>query len=106
MRTGCTKWLSRAPDPRGDWPTKVGGTGHGGAFEPDGGRVEGESAGVRQRYGETDFGRSCLLARRFVEQQVPLVEVDFGGWDSHQNIFPALQNWQLPVMDCAHECLG
>ena len=32
----------------------------------------------------TTFGRGCLMARRLIEQGVPFVEVDFGGWDDHQ----------------------
>jgi len=37
----------------------------------------------RQRYGEGDFGRGCLLARRLVEAKVPFVEVYLANWDSH-----------------------
>ncbi len=31
----------------------------------------------------TDFGRQCLLARRFIEAGVRFVEVNHGGWDQH-----------------------
>ncbi len=34
-------------------------------------------------YGESDFGRGCLLARRLVESGVPFVEVYLSNWDSH-----------------------
>lgn len=68
-------------------------------------RVDQEPAPMRERYGENDFGRSCLMARRLVEQGVPFVEVDFGGWDNHQNIFPTLQNDKLPIMDRAMSAL-
>jgi uncharacterized protein (DUF1501 family) len=58
-----------------------------------------EEASVRQRYGENGFGRACLMARRLVEVGVPFIEVDLGGWDDHQNIFPSLQNQRLPMLD-------
>ena len=33
----------------------------------------------------TDFGRQCLLARRFAEAGVRFIEVNHGGWDQHAN---------------------
>jgi uncharacterized protein (DUF1501 family) len=68
-------------------------------------KVSQEPAAVRERYGENNFGRGCLMARRLVEQGVPFVEVDFGGWDNHQNIFPTLKDNKLPVMDQAMSAL-
>lgn len=59
----------------------------------------GEEQAVRERYGENNFGRSCLMARRLVESGVPFVEVNLGGWDNHQGIFPTLQNQRLPMLD-------
>jgi hypothetical protein len=44
-----------------------------------------ESASVRDRYGNTPFGRGCLAARRLIEQGVRCVEVTLEGWDSHVN---------------------
>ena len=41
----------------------------------------------RDRYGRDQFGQGCLLARRLIENRVPCVEVTFGGWDMHTNIF-------------------
>ena len=38
---------------------------------------------VRERYGRTPFGQSCLLARRLVEAGVQFVTVTDGGWDTH-----------------------
>jgi uncharacterized protein (DUF1501 family) len=38
-------------------------------------------------YGNTAFGRGCLMARRLVEAGVKFVEVTLGGWDTHQNNF-------------------
>jgi hypothetical protein len=48
-----------------------------------------ESAATASRYGETDFGRGCLLARRLVEAGVTYVEVRHGNWDTHQDNFAA-----------------
>lgn len=42
-----------------------------------------EPAVSRDRYGECDFGRGCLLARRLVEAGVAFVEVYLSNWDSH-----------------------
>lgn len=62
-------------------------------------RVETEPSEVRERYGDSNFGRGCLLARRLVEANVPFVEVNLGGWDNHQNIFNTLENQKLPELD-------
>lgn len=41
----------------------------------------------RDRYGRDNFGQGCLLARRLIENNVRCVEVSFGGWDMHANIY-------------------
>ncbi|HEV3006203.1 MAG TPA: DUF1501 domain-containing protein, partial [Pirellulales bacterium] len=38
----------------------------------------------------TGFGRSCLMARRLVEQGVKFVEVALDGWDTHADNFNAV----------------
>jgi uncharacterized protein (DUF1501 family) len=68
-------------------------------------KVMKEPKEVQDRYGTDGFGRGCLMARRLVEAGVPFVEVDLGGWDNHQNIFPTLQNQRLPVLDKAMSAL-
>jgi uncharacterized protein (DUF1501 family) len=68
-------------------------------------RVNSETQAVRDRYGNTGFGRGCLMARRLVETGVPFVEVDLGGWDNHNGIFPILQNQKLPELDRAMSAL-
>lgn len=45
--------------------------------------VSEEPRAVRQRYGDTAFGRGCLAARRLVEVGVRCVEVTLDGWDTH-----------------------
>jgi uncharacterized protein (DUF1501 family) len=42
-----------------------------------------EPEASRSRYGDTDFGRGCLLARRLVEAGIGFVEVYLTNWDSH-----------------------
>jgi hypothetical protein len=42
-----------------------------------------ETAATRETYGDSQFGKGCLLARRLVETGVPFVEVTLGGWDDH-----------------------
>ncbi len=68
-------------------------------------RVAGEPATVRERYGDTAFGRGCLMARRLVEIGVPFIEVDLGGWDNHDNIFATLADRKLPELDKAMSAL-
>ena len=52
------------------------------------------------RYGDTDFGRGALLAKRLVENGVRFVQVNRGGFDNHSNIFQAMQT-HGEVMDPA-----
>jgi len=67
-------------------------------------KVQDESAKNREWYGETGFGRSCLMARRLVETGVPFVEVNLGGWDMHDDCETRLQA-KLPEMDQAMSAL-
>jgi uncharacterized protein (DUF1501 family) len=68
-------------------------------------KVAKESAEIRERYGNTGFGRGCLMARRLVEAGVPFIEVDLGGWDNHAGIFTTLENQKLPELDKAMSAL-
>jgi hypothetical protein len=43
-----------------------------------------EPPAARTAYGETTFGRGCLLARRLVEAGVSFVEVYLQNWDTHE----------------------
>jgi hypothetical protein len=49
-----------------------------------------ESADTRAKYGNSSFGQGALLARRLVQSGVRFIEVQFGGWDMHNNIDQAL----------------
>lgn len=57
-----------------------------------------ENAKLRERYGRSTFGMSCLIARRLVEQGVPYVTINYNGWDTHKKHFELMQR-QLPEMD-------
>ncbi len=60
--------------------------------------IEREAANLRDRYGRTTFGQSCLLARRLIERGVRFVTVNFGGWDHHAKIWDGLGR-KLPDFD-------
>ncbi|WP_442485879.1 DUF1501 domain-containing protein [Aeoliella sp. SH292] len=63
-------------------------------------KVDSEPQEMKDLYGNSGFGRGCMLARRLVEAGVPFVEVNMGGWDLHQNCFTTLDT-KLPEMDKA-----
>jgi hypothetical protein len=75
-------------------------------------RLEAETDAVRDRYGRTRFGQSCLLARRLIEAGTRFVQVTWparsddepapgpdGSWDTHRNNFPMLREHRCPVFD-------
>ena len=53
---------------------------------------------VRNRYGRSKFGQSCLAARRLVESGVPYVAINYEGWDTHKRHFETV-NRRLPELD-------
>ena len=67
---------------------------------------------VRDAYGMTLFGQSCLAARRLVEAGTKFVTVvwdayglNAGSWDTHHNHFARLKDYLLPVFDQAFSAL-
>lgn len=71
-----------------------------------------EPDSVRDQYGMTLFGQSCLAARRLVEAGTKFVTVfwdayglNAGSWDTHHNHFPRLKQFLLPVFDQAFTAL-
>ena len=68
-------------------------------------KVASEPDDVKERYGNTNFGRGCLMARRLVEIGVPFIEVGLGGWDNHSNIHTTLRDQKLPELDQAMSAL-
>ncbi|MBL8852304.1 MAG: DUF1501 domain-containing protein, partial [Planctomycetaceae bacterium] len=69
-------------------------------------RLDVEPAEVRERYGWTNIGQNCLLARRLVEAGVTYVTcLSGGGWDTHYKNFEELKNTSLPRFDRAVSAL-
>lgn len=75
-------------------------------------RIDDEPAILRERYGMTRFGQSCLLARRLIEARTRFVQLTWparsddepaagpdGSWDTHRNNFPMLRDHRCPVFD-------
>lgn len=56
-----------------------------------------EPARLRDTYGRSSYGQSCLLARRLIEAGVPIVEVQSSGWDTHGNELETLRRLIPPV---------
>ena len=57
-----------------------------------------EPPALRDAYGRSTFGQSCLLARRLVERGTPYVTINAPGWDTHKDHFPAMRR-KLPELD-------
>ncbi len=67
-------------------------------------QVRSEPKDMLDQYGDNNFGRGCLMARRLVEVGVPFVEVNSGGWDLHKGCFTSLKT-KLPELDKAFAAL-
>jgi uncharacterized protein (DUF1501 family) len=72
-----------------------------------------EDPKLRDRYGRTRFGQSCLLARRLVEAGVRLVRVNWtrvpntpnnGHWDTHTRNTDGVKAL-MPILDAAYSAL-
>ncbi len=61
--------------------------------------IHSEPDEVRDQYGRTTLGQSCLMARRLVEAGVRCVTIDHSNWDTHDNCFTMLKNELLPALD-------
>lgn len=78
--------------------------------------VEQEDPRLVQRYGDSLFGNSTLIARRLVERGVRFVNVtwdlfwdrikiDYDAWDTHTKNFPILRENKLPGLDQTYSAL-
>lgn len=63
-----------------------------------------ETDKLRDTYGRTNLGQSCLLARRMIEAGTRFVTVTSGNWDTHADNFNALKKL-LPPLDQAFPAL-
>src|SRR5262245_33432728 len=61
--------------------------------------LEQEPAPLRDRYGRTTVGQSCLLARRLIEAGCRFVTVNSTGWDTHGQNFKNLKEKLVPPVD-------
>lgn len=83
--------------------------------------LDAEPARIRDRYGRHRAGQACLLARRLVQAEVPLVTVIWNhsnrgqdrspedleqhGWDTHNDIFDVMRTSLLPRFDQSFSAL-
>jgi hypothetical protein len=72
--------------------------------------LAGEPAAARDRYGRTQFGQCCLLARRLAEAGVPMINVHYcrtptGSWDTHGQHFAQMKRSLCPTFDQAFAAL-
>ena len=63
-------------------------------------KIDGEWEKHRELYGDSQFGRRCLLARKLVESGVPFIEVGQSSYDSHADNF-AWHKGLVPPMEHA-----
>lgn len=63
-----------------------------------------EWAKYGDKYGNTKFGRRCMIARRLVEEGVSFVEVGQSGYDTHADNFTGHKSL-VPTMDRAWSAL-
>jgi hypothetical protein len=57
-----------------------------------------EKDDLKEQYGRSTFGQSCLLARRLAEAGVPYITINYKGWDTHKKHFQSM-NRMLPELD-------
>lgn len=56
-----------------------------------------ESDALKAAYGDNEFGKGCLLARRLVERGATFVEVRSNGWDTHFDHFERISELSSQV---------
>ncbi|MBZ0136280.1 MAG: DUF1501 domain-containing protein [Planctomycetes bacterium] len=49
--------------------------------------LDDESADVWKSYGESEFAKQCVVARRLLEAGVKAIEIQQDGWDTHDDAF-------------------
>lgn len=56
-----------------------------------------EDPKIREAYGNNGLGQGVLLARRLVQHGVRFVEVGYGGWDMHFNLWDGAERHIAPL---------
>jgi hypothetical protein len=69
-----------------------------------------EKPTTRERYGKSEFGQRCLLARRLAEAGVPMTTVSYchkpsRSWDTHSRHFTRMKDSLAPTFDTALSAL-
>lgn len=63
--------------------------------------ISDEPNSMKEMYGDSNFGRGCLLARRLVEAGTTFVEVSSrgqgGNWDTHDNLYERVGNLSASI---------
>ncbi len=63
--------------------------------------ISDEPTSMKEMYGDSNFGRGCLLARRLVEAGTTFVEVSSrgqgGNWDTHDNLYERVGNLSASI---------
>lgn len=67
-------------------------------------QIDEEPSAVKTAYGDSRFGRGCLVARRLVEVGVRSIEVSLNGFDTHVNNHEG-QKTQADILDPAMSTL-
>jgi uncharacterized protein (DUF1501 family) len=52
--------------------------------------IKEEPKNIQDAYGNNQLGQACLLARRLVQSGARFIEVSYGGWDMHQDLYARL----------------
>jgi hypothetical protein len=76
-------------------------------------KIDDEWQKYEKLYGDSFFGRNCLLARQLVESGVPFVEIGHSGYDTHADNFtghkgllpPMEQGWAALLQDLSERGL-
>jgi len=64
-----------------------------------------DNEALQRRYGQSGFGRGCLLARKLIDAGISVVEVKQGGWDMHGNIKDGITRLATGQIDPAFSSL-
>jgi hypothetical protein len=67
--------------------------------------IQQEDPKLRDTYGRSTLGQSCLLARRLVESGVRCVTINHQNWDTHSKGFVTLKDDLLPKLNLAMSAL-
>lgn len=59
--------------------------------------IDSEPPVMHELYGDSKFGKGCLLARRLIENDVRFVEIVHGGWDTHNDNFDRVEELSEPL---------